>query len=169
MLSESAKMSSAEEARFRLQVPNSKPRAVKVVALDRPSVAVIERLSTGPWKQAAYFTAVADTSAAGLDAGAGSTWLRDLTGTTRDLREEVASADLVVMVAHPGGQAHLTSLIGEACSDRRVNTTGLIVGAADASDEAVSATLSQLRPWSLMVVIANPDDYIDDMLTALRA
>jgi hypothetical protein len=30
-------------------------------------------------------------------------------------------------------------------------------------------TLAQLRPWSLMVVIAESDDYIDDMLTALRA
>jgi len=35
MDSESARMSSAAEARFRIDYPNSKPRAVKVVALDR--------------------------------------------------------------------------------------------------------------------------------------
>jgi hypothetical protein len=52
---------------------------------------------------------------------------------------------------------------------RRVMTTGLIVGGEHASDEALSKTLSQLRPWSLMLVIANADDYIEDMLTALRA
>jgi hypothetical protein len=50
-----------------------------------------------------------------------------------------------------------------------VTTTALIVGAASTSDEDLSKTLAQLRPWSLMVVIANADDYIQDMLTALRA
>ena len=34
MLSESARMSSAVEARFRVQAPNSLPRVVKIVALD---------------------------------------------------------------------------------------------------------------------------------------
>jgi hypothetical protein len=29
--------------------------------------------------------------------------------------------------------------------------------------------LAQLRPWALMLVIANTDEYIDDMLAALRA
>jgi hypothetical protein len=44
----------------------------------------------------------------------------------------------------------------------------LIIGAG-ASDEALSKTLGQLRPWSLMLVIASTDDYIEDMLVALRA
>jgi len=35
--------------------------------------------------------------------------------------------------------------------------------------ETAARTSRQLRPWSLMVVIANADDYIDDMLVALRA
>jgi len=75
------------------------------------------------------------------------------------------------MVASPGGEAHAASTIGEACSAKRVMTTGLVVGANPASpvsEDAVSRTLSQLRPWSLMLVIADPDNYIDDMLTALR-
>ena len=73
------------------------------------------------------------------------------------------------MVAGPGGQAQAAALIGEACSRRRVMTTACIVGAATASDRAVSQTLAQVRPWSLMVVIANSDEYLDDMLRALRA
>ena len=39
----------------------------------------------------------------------------------------------------------------------------------DVSDEALSKTLSQLRPWALMLVIASAEEYIEDMLTALRA
>ena len=30
--------------------------------------------------------------------------------------------------------------------------------------EALSRTLAQVRPWSLMVVVANEDDYVDDIL-----
>jgi hypothetical protein len=33
----------------------------------------------------------------------------------------------------------------------------------------LAKSLAQLRPWSLMVVIASAEDYIADMLTALRA
>jgi hypothetical protein len=48
-------------------------------------------------------------------------------------------------------------------------TTGLVVGAASSPKSELSKTLAQLRPWSLMVVIATHDEYIDDMMAALRA
>ena len=43
MLSESARMASAHEARFRVDYPNSTPRSIKVVALDEPSRHLIDR------------------------------------------------------------------------------------------------------------------------------
>jgi hypothetical protein len=160
-------MSSASEARFRVQAPNSNPRSIRVIALDMPSEAVITRLSEGPWKQATFLTA---SPFAGVPrAQPEDVWLRDLSGRTRDLKAEVDTADLVVMVAAPGGQAQAASRIGQACSNKRVMTTALIAGAISASDDALSRTLAQLRPWSLMVVMADADEYIDDMLTALRA
>jgi hypothetical protein len=157
-MTESARMNSLAEARFRIQEPNSKPRAIKVIALDTVSEAIVSRLAGRPWQSATFLSAAAFPDAA-----------RDFSGRPRDLTTEIATADLVVMVASPGGQAHAASVIGEACSARRVMTTGLVVGANPASEEAVSKTLLQLRPWSLMLVIADPDDYIDGMLTALRA
>ena len=157
MQSESARMSSAAEARFRVQAPNSEPRAIKVIALDAASEGVLKRLMNGAWSHATFFTAAVN----GL--------LTDLSGRSRNLSDEVETADLVVMVATPGGNADVASVIGEACSRRRVNTTALIAHARSASDEALSSTLKQVRPWSLMVVIADSDDYIDDMLAALRA
>jgi len=48
-------------------------------------------------------------------------------------------------------------------------TTALVLGGSSISDEALSKTLSHLRPWALMLVIASAEDYIADMLTALRA
>ena len=73
------------------------------------------------------------------------------------------------MVASAGGHAQAAAIVGRACSTQRVTTTALVVGAIDAPGNALSKTLAQLRPWSLMVVIASDDDYIEDMLTALRA
>jgi hypothetical protein len=156
MLSESARMSSAAEARFRVQAPNSKPRAIKVIALDAAGQIVVRRLAHARWNQATFFAAAGDT-------------LDDLAGRTSSVADEVRTADLVVVVAGPGGHADAASRIGQACSLRRVMTTAFVVGAASATQSALSKTLAQLRPWSLMVVIADSDEYIDDMLTALRA
>jgi hypothetical protein len=60
-------------------------------------------------------------------------------------------------------------MIGKACSNRRVMTTTLVVDGISASDDTLAKTLAALRPWSLMMVIAGADDYIEDMLIALRA
>ena len=170
MQSESARMSSAAEARFRIDAANSKPRHVKIIALDRPSEALVKRLAQLRWNGATFFTASAFASeppAAGGFSMQG--WLSDLAGRTMDLIEEVGSADLVVMVATAGESAAAATLIGEASSLKRVNTTGLILGGRTATDEMLSHTLSRLRPWSLMLVIASGEDYIEDMLVALRA
>jgi hypothetical protein len=168
MQSESARMSSATEARFRINAPNSRPRAVKVIALDPPSERVVKKLAQAQWNGATFFTA----SAFGGAPRAGESfagWLSDLAGRTKNLVDEVDSADLVVMVVAAGETAQAASIIGEACSLKRVMTTGLILGGADKSDEALSKTLSQLRPWALMLVIASAEEYVEDMLRALRA
>src|SRR5262245_54547918 len=156
MITESARMSSAAEARFRVQAPNSRPRAIAVVALDGAGEAVVRRLAREGWQRAAFFVAVHEG-------------LSDLAGGRRGLDDTIATSDLVILVAGPGGHAQLASTIGEVCSRRRIMTTGCLVGADRAAEHDVSKTLAQLRPWSLMLVIARSDEYIDDMMTALRA
>ena len=83
--------------------------------------------------------------------------------------DEIASADLIVMIATAGQDAKAGSLIGEACNAHRVMTTGLVLGTAVATDEQLSKTLGQLRPHSIMLVAGGDEDYIEDMLIALRA
>ena len=170
MLSESARMTTAEEARYRVDYPNSKPRAIKVIALDPPSEAVVKRLAQGRWQQASFFTSLkfdgAPRSGEGWSMNA---WLSDLAGRTKDLIDEVASADLIVMVASAGTKPGAASVIAEACGVRKVMTTALIIGSDDSSDEELSRTLASLRPHASMLVIASNDDYIEEMLVALRA
>jgi bisphosphoglycerate-independent phosphoglycerate mutase (AlkP superfamily) len=126
MESESARMSTAAEARFRIQPPDTN-RAVKVIDLDSATDRDIKRLIA-----------------------------------------EIEGADLVLMLVSAGGNAEAAATIGEACSARRVMTHTVIVRAASATDEALSKTLAQVRPWSLMVVVVNRRDYVDDILRSFR-
>jgi hypothetical protein len=170
MQSESARMSSAAEAKFRIDAPNSQPRTVKVIALDAPSERVVKALAGSPWQRASFLTASAFSGAPrrGEPFSMGG-WLNDLAGRTKDLVDEVNSADLVVMVATAGESAAAAAIIGEACNVKHVMTTALILGGASSSDEVLSKMLAQLRPHAMMLVISSADEYIKDMLTALRA
>jgi hypothetical protein len=127
MDSESARMSSASEARFRIQSPPPTNRAVKVIDLDSATGGDVDRL-------------IAD----------------------------VEDADLVLMLVSAGGDAQAAASIGRACSAKRVMTHTVIVRASAATDAALSKTLAQVRPWSLMVVVVNDDDYVDDILRSFR-
>ena len=170
MESESARMSSSAQARFRVGYPNSKPRVVKVIALDGPSERVVKRVAAGAWRRATFLTSLKFDGAP--RSGEGWTmqaWLSELAGRTKTLVDEVASADLVVMVASAGTSAQAAAVIGEACAVRKVMTTALIIGSEHTSDEELSKTLANLRPYASMLVIATGDDYIDEMLAALRA
>ena len=170
MQSESARMASAAQAKFRIDRPNSKARAVKVIALDRPSEKVVKELAQSQWQGATFLTATAFAGAPPKgEPFSMNGWLNDLAGRTKDLVDEVNSADLVVMVATAGENAAAAAIIGEACSLKHVMTTALILGGATSSDETLSKMLAQLRPHAMMLVISSADEYIKDMLTALRA
>src|SRR5271163_1183549 len=169
MLSESARMASAAEARFRIDAPNAKSKRVKVIALDRPSGAVVKHLAQKRWNGATFSTASAFAGAPPAGSFSMQGWLSDLAGRTKDLVDEVNTADLVVMVATAGESAAAAAIIGEACNVKHVMTTALILGSASTSDETLSKMLSALRPHVMMLVISSADEYIKDMLTALRA
>jgi hypothetical protein len=174
MQSESARMSSAAEAKFRIDRPNSQPRAVKVIALDTQSERIVKELAQAPWQRASFLTASAFSGAPRRGEPFSEPfslggWLNDLAGRTKDLVDEVNTADLVVMVATAGENVAAAAIIGEACSVKHVMTTALILGGASSSDETISKMLAQLRPHVMMLVISSADEYIKDMLTALRA
>ncbi|TMJ81732.1 MAG: hypothetical protein E6G76_24765 [Alphaproteobacteria bacterium] len=170
MDSESARMSSAAEVRFRVDYPNSKPRVVKVVALDTPSERVVKRVAQRAWQRATFFTSIRFEGAPrGGESWSMQAWLGDLAGRAKALVEEVAGADLVVMVSTAGSSAQAAAVIGEACAARKVMTMALIIGSEQQSDEALSKTLATLRPYASMLVVANGDEYIEEMLSALRA
>ncbi|MFL5083761.1 MAG: hypothetical protein ACJ8FP_02975 [Xanthobacteraceae bacterium] len=120
-------MSSAAEARFRIQSPLPTHREVKTIDLDAATDSDVMRL-------------------------------------IGDIRH----ADLVLMVVRAGGNTAAVGAIGTACSDLRVMTHTVVVRDESASDAAVSQTLGEIRPWSLMVVVVDRRDYVDDILKSFR-
>lgn len=169
MPSESARVTTASEARFRIDYPNSRPRAIKVIALDAASEKLVKRMAQLPWARATFLTSLSFEGPKTGNAFSMRGWLNDLFGRTKDLIAEIESADLIVMVASAGSHSQAAAVIGEACHVKKVMTTALVLDAASASDEALSRTLSNLRPYASMLVIANGEDYVEAMLAALRA
>ena len=127
MVSESARMSTAAEARFRIQSPPPTNRTVKAIDLDAASDNDVLRLIG-----------------------------------------EIPQADLVLMTVRAGGNTTAVSAIGTACSDLRVMTHTVVIRDDSARDDAVSKTLGEVRPWSLMVVVVDRRDYVDDILKSFR-
>ncbi len=166
--SESARATTAAEGRFRIDAANSQPRAVKVIALDPASEQVVKRIAQGAWSRATFLTSV-ESAPSGDTTWSMRAWLADLAGRAKSLVDEIDSADLVVMVAAAGGSPPAASVIGEAASLKNVMTTALIVDAKAQPDEALSRTLACLRPHAAMLVVADGEDYIEAMLSALRA
>src|SRR5687768_16965981 len=145
MLSESARMSSAQEARFRVSYPNSVPRTIKVVALDEASRTLVDEVSRLPWNRASLSTSMSFEGATPRgDQSSIKAWLSDIAGHTKDLMAEIDEADFVVMVAGAGEDAQGASIIGEACSARNVTTIGLIVQSTETRDEDLSRTLGHM-------------------------
>ena len=171
MASESSRTTTAREAAFRIDYPNSRPRGAKLVALDEKSGPAVERLASANPHRAVLLGAVpppgpqADTSAT---VGSLKTWLSDLSDRVKTLVDQIDPTDLVVLVATAGEDIPLASVIGDACRSRGVPVTALILAADTACDAALSRSLSKLRPYASMLVVARDDDYVEDMLAALR-
>lgn len=170
-LSETARVTTAEEAAFRVQYPNSSPRLIKVIALDREAGLVVNELSAKSWNRAVFFSSLSFPSAAPGVKGKDQmqAWLEDIAGHARELVAEIDTADIVVVIASPGTDAQAAVMIGEACRHRHKSMIGLILQSSGVSDEALSRTLLGMRPLATMLVVASGTEYVEEMLHAMRA
>ena len=171
MVSESARATTAKEAAYRIDAPNSRARAAKLIALDEKSARVVELLAgAGHQRMVLASPLPIETRGTGRGATVDSLkeWLAGFAARIRTLIDELDPADLVVLVATAGEDAHLAGVIGDACRARGVPMTVLVIDAETASEDALSASLRSLRPYASMLVVARGHDYVDDMLAALR-
>ena len=98
-----------------------------------------------------------------LDEGAADILERSERPFTRSPRpEELAAADLVLVVATNDDGAGLAVEVARSCWEQGVMATGLIIGE---SGDAVAA----LRPYARNLMVTDDEDDVAAVLTALRA
>jgi len=169
LLASCAKAATAAEARFRVAYPNARERASRIFALDAEAAAMMRRVADAPWNGAHFLTFQSVTSGAkGLDSLPVDATLKTPEGRSVRLSEELKGADVAVMVATTGKSAEAAAVIGNACFVRSIMTTGLIVAKGGRRGE-VERTVKALRPYAAMLVVSTGEEYIPEMLTALRA
>jgi hypothetical protein len=161
VLSECARATTPEEARCRVDYPNSAPRKIKIIALDKPAERVVRRLAAGNWHSATFMTTVKN--------GTSADWLGSLAGEALDLLDQVSAADLVVTVSTAGESAEDAAIIAEVCNDRRIMLTALVIDPAGLPEPQLLRTMTPLRAHASMLVVAKGEEYVEAMLTALRA
>lgn len=163
MLSECARATTAEEARFRVDYPNSAPKRIKIIALDPPAERVVRRLGAGKWDSATFMTAAKTGAPLTKD------WLSDLAGHALNLLDQVGDADHVVTVSTAGENAEDAAVLAEACIARRIMLTALVIDPVAAPERQLLRTITPLRAHAGMLVVAKGEEYVEAMLTALRA
>lgn len=167
LLNSCARAASADEARYRVAYPNSAPRTTRIVALNESVAKTLSRLAQAPWSGLRVLTFAETRPVGGIESLSIDATLRDSEGKTTSLIQELAGTDLLVMIASAESDVEGASAIGNACFARGIMTAGLIVS-QDAGVDAAKA-VAALRPYAAVLVVAASEDYIPDMLTALRA
>jgi hypothetical protein len=163
LLNACASAATAAEARFRIDRPISGGSA-RVIAMDGGAAEVVRRVAEQPWGAARFLTS--ETPAAGGANGASTdVVLRDLDGSGSRLSDELADADVAIMIATSDDGAEAAAAIARACAERGITTAALILGDRPELGPAVSA----LRPYARILMATADEDDVSEVLTALRA
>lgn len=168
LLSSSARATTADESRFRLDYPLAPARGVRVVALDPAAESMVRRVADLLW-DTARFLVVDDTRRAGDGDGAcggvgAGFGLRKLDGSATALGLELVDVDVTIMVASTDSAATAAATIGAACGVRAIMTAGIVIG-----NDWTQATVSVLRPYARVLMVSADEGDLIALLTAVRA
>lgn len=167
--SESAIMASAEQARFRINQPNARPRTTHVIALDERSETTLAALRKQRWNGARFLRyAGARRASAQLPSLRIDAILEDEAGNKLNLMKALAGVDSVIMLTASEAAAEAAETIGNVCAAKGIAVTGLVLMPAEGA-EALGRTVAALRPHTTMLVVSSGEDYVGEMLSALRA
>ena len=167
MLSSCARAATAEEARFRVQYPNSLSRTSRIFALDKAAAEAMYAVTEDPWDNA-HFLIVFANSHVSPDTASGDIPISHPNGAAAFLDEELAGADIVVLLATDGSSEAAAEVIARECFKRKIMCAGIALKRGPSS-EKMEKVVNSMRKFTRVLVVAQDDDYIPAMLTALRA
>jgi hypothetical protein len=172
LASSCARATTAQESRYRIDVPIPGRRGARVVALDDHAATIVRRAAQQEWNGARFFTL--EAGAPGTE-GAGAlvpdgmdradVALHRTDGSSSRLTDELAEADVAIMVATTDGNPDAAEAIGRACARRGIMTAGLALG----ERQALGRTILALRPHAQVLLVSADEQDLTEVLTALRA
>ncbi len=165
LLNSCASAATAAEARYRIDRSEEwLPRASRVIALDERAAGIVRHLSALRWDGGHFLSVEAVVPVSGSGGGPGDATLRTPGGAAVQLSDELAGADVVMMIATTQASATAAAVIGDACAARGIMSAGLVIPASGTADAVVSA----LRPNAMVLVILSDERDVPEILTALR-
>ena len=148
------------ETRYRIDAPVTGRQGARIVALDDGAATLVRRLAHESWSGARFYTLPAHGPA-----GPGM-HLHRTSGTSVPLADELADADLVVMVAtRDGASADAIATLGRGAAERGLMTAGVVLGQQD----RMAGTVRALRPHAQVLLVSREESDVADLLTAIRA
>lgn len=166
LLSGCARAATAKEAAYRVQYPNSTLRTSRIFALDPAAAEAMYATTEDPWNNAHFLT----VTAAGVtaDSKAADLPLCHPDGTAAMLDTEIVDADVVVLIATTGDSEGAAEVIARECFHRNIMCAGIALGGGQ-DRPGTDRVVNSMRRFARVLVVANDEDYIPAMLTALRA
>jgi hypothetical protein len=131
----------AGDIRYRIDLPNSQPRRIKLIGLGRGGAAVVGALDLARLRDVQLVAAEGGVDPARL-----------------------ADAEMIFMVACSGDQLGEAAHVKQLARERNVMITGILL-----DDGAAHAELPLLRAASDMLIVASDASYVADMLEQLGA
>jgi hypothetical protein len=167
LLSSCARAATAQEARFRVEYPNSATRRTRIFALDATAAEAMFAITEDPW-HGAHFLTVAGNGVDPDKTQASELTLSAPDGTPADLTQEIEGADVAVLISATGENAGAAEVIARETFNRKIMTAGLALSDPQRAGR-IDNVVNTLRPFTSVLVVANDRDFIPAMLTALRA
>lgn len=157
MMTQSMRATSAAESRFRIAQPNSKGRKTLVLALGKQALTPLAELQELSWNNAVlgFYTSGHLELYNGQDAQQVA------------LDDALDQLDVVVLLITSDSDIEAIETIGEACSRRRIMTSGFVFGHPD--DTEINPVLACTRRVTVSLVTDADTDTLIESLRALRA
>ena len=152
---------------YRVQYPNSATRTTRIFALDQAAAEAMYAITDDLWDNAHFLTVLGNGKIT-ADTNSYNVPISHPDGTPANLDAELAGADVVVLLATNGSSEAAAEVIARECFDRKIMCAGLALKRGPSS-ESMDRVVNSMRRFTRVLVVAQDDDYIPAMLTALRA
>lgn len=157
MLTQSMRVTTAAESRYRIALPNSRGRKTLVLALGNTALTSLSELQELPWNNALF----------GLYSSGDLKLYQEQTTHITPLGDALNNVDVVIMLITTDSDIESIEAIGKACSERRIMTSGFVLNHND--DPALQSVMSAARRVTVSLVTDIDTDTLIESLRAVRA